>query len=304
MSTSYQDYSNSTQAAKNAWNHKQVSSHIDTKFSSLLYFWRMLNKTLQVVKQRRDDEIKEHTETFAPGLAAEKNNDSRARYNDTLRDYQNSFIARVNAAADAKIAEIDKMISKTGDPSLVGLIRDLTLRSELSEREWIAIVQRVSSSNDFQAMRLLCDTAPKFNRSFKPPFDPDLMIEEVEKSREELIMLAASLDKPEKDWTYHEMLYVKEYPDHLTEPQQRFNRLDSAPGVAVPQKSANLIDQLKESLQIAEYLKDNNLANEVRRFLYDRSQYVENQQIVSEFYRTEAEVLINKAKAAADAARR
>jgi hypothetical protein len=295
---SFTDYVNSTQQAKNAWN-KNIKSHPDHKFSSALYFWRMTNKTLQVIRQRMEEEIAENSDIFVPNIAAEKNDAARKRYNASLEDYQQAYVARVNMAADSKIAEVDKTISKTADPSLVGLIRDLSLRTDISDREWFAIVERVNSANDYQASHMLADVAVKFGRSYKPPFDADKMIEEIEQARKELLKLSAIIDKPEKDWTYEEMVIVKEYP-HTTWQQERYNRLDSAPGVAVPVKSASLIDQLKEALQISDEIKDYKSANEIRRFLYDRAQYVENKQIVSEYYRAEAEALIARAKATAN----
>lgn len=294
----FTNYLNGTQTARDAWD-KKVSSTADHTFGGLTMIWRMLNKVCIVAKQRRDDQIKDTVNTYAANVAAEKTAAIRAEYVEFLNENKRRFVEWVNRVADEKTAEVDKVLSKTGDPDLISLIQGLSVRNEVGDREWQSIIQRVNGANDYQASRMLADIASKFGRSFKPPFDADKIIDSIEKSREEFLHMASVMDAPQESLGYYELMTVGEY-EHLTPFQERYDTLDHSLGTTVPIKKMNLIDALQDALKTAEENKDNNTANAIRRFLYDNVQYVEDRKVVSEFLRGEAEALIARAKASAE----
>ena len=295
MGITIRDYMDSSMQAKNAWDKKTDSP--TNGFTRCLYAWRMINKSLIVDKENIENEIAEIMNISAPSIANERAKIKRDNYQRIREADVKRFSDNVNTAADMAIAEVDKTISKTSDPELVSMIHDLDYRTDISDREWIAKVRRVNEANDYGAMRMLAEKAIKFGRSYRLPYDADEIIRDIEKARADLLHMATIIDKPEKDWTYQEMLIAGEY-DHLTAPQERFQRLDSKPGVAVQRKKASLVEQLKEAEHMANECKDYNTANAIRRFLYDRAEYIDNQQIVADYYRSEAEDLISKAKSA------
>ena len=282
------------QAVKDAWNKGSVNADKKKTFSGLLMILKMENKLCCNARERMESEIKDINETYAPGIAAEKRAVVRNSYNDYVREHQRQVTERLTEICEAKTAEVDKLISKTGNRDLMELINGLSLRSEVSDREWQAITVRVTESHDFQAMKLLAEVAEKLNRYYKPPYDPEEIISEIEKAKDDLSHMISVLDKPSKDWTLSEMMIMGEY-DHPTYTPERLERLDSEVGVAVPEKYKSLIDRLKDARDVAFNNGDNQTANAISRFIYEKSQYIEDRQIVSEHFKGEAESLIRKA---------
>ena len=284
----------SVKTVNDAWNKVKVNSSNDHTFGGLVLIWKMLNKICVQRKERLEQEITDINNTYARTVADEKISNLRREHKEFIETNQKKFEERITAVCDAKTAEVDKIIAKTGDPSLIELVKGLSLRSEVSDREWQAISVRVTEGHDYQAMKLLAEVAPKLNRYYKCPFDPDEEIKEIESARDDLLHMSKIMDRPSTEWSYTEMMIMGEY-DHLTANQQRFERLDTAIGVAVPRKVMTLIERLKEAQEIARDNGDNASANAISRFLYEKSEYIEDRQTVSDFYKSEAETLIHKA---------
>lgn len=282
----------STMIADTAWNRDKVASEKDHTIGGCILIWKTLHKLCLKSKQRLEEQIADIKNTYAQQLADEKITALRSEYNQFLEANAQKYRSHVSMVCDEKTEQVDKIISKTGDQDLINLIINLNMRSEVSDREWQSIVTRVNASHDYQAAKLLAEVAAKFNRSFSVPFDPDRRIEEIEESRKELLSLAKILDKDDKDFNLYEMHLVS---DHQTAYQERYNRLDTAVGVAVPKKNVSLIDRLKEAQSVARENGDNATANQIVRFIYEKATYIDNRQTVAAFYTEEAEKLINKA---------
>lgn len=289
----------SVKTVNDAWNKIKVNSSNDHTFGGLILIWKMLNKICVQRSERMAQEITDINNTYAKAVADEKITHLRNEYKEFVKTNQEKFEERISAVCNGKTDEVDKIISKTGDPSLIELVKGLSMRSEVSDREWQAISIRVTEGHDFQAMKLLAEVAPKLNRYYKCPFDPDEAIAEIERARDDLLHLSKIMDKPSAEWSYTEMMIVGDY-SHLTVNQQRFEQLDTAIGIAVPRKVMTLIERLKEAREIAQENGDNASANAISRFLYEKSQYIEDRQTVSDFYKSEAESLIHKALSSAN----
>ena len=283
-----------TRIAKESWNREKVNSERDHTVSGILMIWRTLHTVCLKAKNRLDEQIEDIKNTYAPNVANEKITALRSEYREFINANAKKYTDHINMVFDEKINEVDKLIAKTANPELVSLIQTINMRSEVSDREWSAIVARVTAAHDYQATRLLADVAEKFNRSFAVPFDPDRRIDDIEEARAELLKTVKILDVNDSDFSYTDMCIVGKY-NEPTLKQQKYNQLDHAVGTAAPAKQANLVDRLKEASEIARAKGDNNTANEIVRFLYNNVTRIEDRQVVNAFYKEEAEKLIRKA---------
>ena len=296
MTMSEETYNNmmkNAQAVNEAWSKVKVNADKKKTFGSLLVIIRMGNKLCCDARERMESQIKDINATYSPGISAQKTETLRNEYTELVKEHQRQLKERLDTICKAKTAEVDTIVSKTGDRDLMDLIYGLSLRSEVSDREWQAITVRVTESHDYQAMKYLSEVAEKLNRYYKPPYDPEEIISEIEKARDDLSHMISVLDKPSKDWDFKEMMILGEYADP-TYNQERLERLDSEVGVAVPEKYKSLIDRLKDARDIAFKNGDNKTGNNISRFIYEKAQYVENQQIVSDYFKGEAESLIKQ----------
>lgn len=284
-----------SQQVETAWNRTSVKK-ADKRltFGNLLESLRMENKLCCNARERMESEIADIKATFAPALAAEKAAAARNTCNDFVQAHKQQVSARLDEICKAKMAEVDRLISRTGDRDLMELVKGLSLRSSVSDREWSAVTVRVTESGDYQAMQLLAEVAEKLNRYYKPPFNPEEAISEIEKAKADLSHVIDILDKPEKDWTLSEMTVLGEY-DHLTTNQDRFRRLDSENGIAVPEKQQSLIDRLKDARELAFKNADLPTANAISRFIYNNVQYIDDRETIAGYVRGEAESLIQQA---------
>ena len=277
-----------------AWNSVKVNSEKGTSFGSIVLIWRMLNKVFTKDREQMNEKIRDYYSTFAKDLADEKANADRKSHDDMVAANKKKLYDMITEIGDKKTAEVDKIISKTGDSSLMQLVRDLIVRTEVSDREWQAIVFRVTEAHDYQAGRLLADIAPRFDKYYQVPFDPDKEIEEIERAKDDLYFILKEIDTPKDNWGLRTMHIVGEY-DHLTAQQERFERLDSAIGVAVPEKTMTLLERLKQAMTMARENGDNATANAINSFIYSNSDYIDDRQVIHDFYKEEAERLISQA---------
>lgn len=284
----------STRIAHASWNKEKVNSEKDHTVGGIIMIWRMLHKVCIKAKQRLNEQIEDVNNTYARAVADEKITALRSEYKQFLDENRKKYVDHVNMVFDEKTAQVDKLVSTTADPELISLIQTLSMRTEVSDREWQAVVARITAAHDYQATRLLSDVAVKFNRSFSVPFDPDRRIEDIEEARADLLGIAKILDTDDKDFGLKDMTIVGEYKEPTTL-QKHYESLDTVVGVAVPAKTANLIERLKEASEIARTNGDNATANAINRFIYEKATLVEDRQVISAFYKEQAETLISKA---------
>ena len=284
----------STKVARSAWNNDKVISRKDLTFGGVINTWQILHKICLKAKERLSEEIEDTKATCSQSIIDERIPVLMADYAQLMDKHRAKYSDYVNSVCDDKVSELDHTVSKTPDANLIALIQPLTLRKEVSDREWQAIVFRVNEAHDYQAARLLSDVAEKFGRSYAVPFDPDKKIEEIEGIRADLLRIAKSLDTDDKDLDLMTMNIVGDYA-RPTKVQEYFNQLDTAAGVAVPEKKLSMIERLKEASQIARENGDHTTANAINRFIYERATLIDDRQEISSFYKEQAESLISKA---------
>ena len=294
MDKSFEQGLQGSRIADKAWNNNKANPHNMHTLKSCVIDWKTRHKVVLNAKEHLQELIKDINATWADALAKEKAASATSDYKQLNEENEKAYTEHVNMVCDEKIAEINRFISKTGDPDLMNLIQGLRTRTEVPDSEWQAIVNRVASSHDYQAMKALQEVANTLDRTFVIPYDADQLISQVESNRKELLGLAKIIGTEDEDIGLWHMHIIGEF-SKPTEIQKQFHELDTAVGVTPSAPTVNMIDRLRKAGEVARNNGDNATANMISRFIYEKATYVENRQVIANFYTEEAEALIHKA---------